>query len=130
MNSLWVNVKNRKKYTRRPPVPTKFKGKNERYFLNEVVKYFTKRGWKAHHHDTNNPRNAWIIGPGFPDLVLAKRFKRKGKIIVKIIWAELKTERGYPNKDQIIWMDLLPKGSTFLWRPSDHKEWKAVARMK
>ena len=126
--SLWANVKNRKKYERRHnKVPVILKNKSERFFLNYVVKYFKKGGWKAHHHDTRNPKNAWIIGPGFVDLVFVKKVKRKGRILTVVLWAELKTERGYPSKEQIVWMNLLPKNRTFLWRPSD---WGEIQQIK
>lgn len=127
--SLWCHVKARK-HKRRPPVPVRFKSKSEKFFLEAVVKHFESKGWKAHHHDTRNPRYAWVIGKGFPDLVLVKRIKRKGRTKVRVLWAELKTEKGYASTDQRKWLDLLPDSTTFLWRPSDWTEIREVARAK
>lgn len=121
--SLWHNVKNSKKHQRRSHlVPARFKKKKERYFVTEIAKEAQNRGCLVHHHDTRNPRNAWLIGPGFPDLVITKKMKRKGRYINVTIWVECKTERGYPTVVQVKWLDTLPKSRTFLWRPSDWKE--------
>ena len=134
LESLWYNVQKKRYQRRHKSVPAFLKGRSEKYFLEKVVKYFEDRGWKAHHHDTNNPRHAWVIGPGFPDLVLVKKVRRRNRktgkyrTVVKIIWAELKTERGYPTATQKEWLDLLPQSNTFLWRPSHWLEIKYIAR--
>ena len=128
--SLWYKVKKRKKYERRSKnVPKKFKGKNEKFFLNYIVRLFKKKGCLVYHQDTRNPKYAWIIGRGFPDLVIAKTFRIKKRRKTIVIFAEVKTERGYPTKDQIIWMDVLPKKRTFLWRPSSHTDIVRISKI-
>ena len=49
-----------------------------------------------------------LIDRGFPDLVLAKEGK--------VIFAELKTEKGAVRKEQKQWLELL---GGVLWRPRD-----------
>lgn len=72
------------------------------------------RGWKVMH-----TRPAWSKGhmatplqgdPGFPDLVIARRF-------YVTLFVELKTEKGKLTPDQENWRLALP--GWHLWRPSD-----------
>ena len=42
--------------------------------------------------------------------------------------AELKLEHTYVSADQKVWLNLLPKTNTFVWRPSDWDEIKRIAR--
>ena len=94
-STLWINIKKDRYKRKKKVVPKMFLRKKEKYFLERVVAYYKRHGWRAHHHDTrNSPRYAWIIGPGFPDLVLVKKVKGR----TKVIWAELKLEKGYPTK--------------------------------
>ena len=53
---------------------------------------------------------------GFPDLVLLRANR--------IIYAELKTERGRLSPDQRVWLDALTEAGCYcyLWRPSDVDE--------
>ena len=127
-DSLWCNVKLRKYKRRHKQVLSRFKGKDEKYFLKLIVKIFKKHKWEAYHHDTFNPKSAWIIGKGFVDLVLVRKVKKNKKIKTIVIFAEVKTEIGYPTKEQKIWLDLFPKDYTFLWRPSDFREIIHVAK--
>jgi hypothetical protein len=66
-------------------------------------------GWRSYHtHDSR--RSA----AGFPDLVLVRR--------ERLIFAELKTERGRVGDAQSEWLDALdaiPGIEVYLWRPSD-----------
>jgi len=71
-------------------------------------------GWIAYH--TYDSRRSQ---PGFPDLVLV-RFPR-------LIFAELKSEKGRVRPEQQMWLDNLKKVrkvGTYLWRPSD---WDTIA---
>lgn len=63
-------------------------------------------------HDNDSRRNR----KGFLDLVLAGH---RGTI-----FAELKSEKGKPTKEQIEWMDRLRESGeeVYLWRPSDWEE--------
>ena len=57
-------------------------------------------------------------GAGWPDLVLVRP--------PRIIFAELKNDRGEVRPAQLEWLDvlrLLPYAEVYLWRPSD---WDAV----
>lgn len=66
-------------------------------------------GWRVYHtHDSRRSE------PGFPDLVLERRRR--------MIFAELKTERGRLSATQREWLDALrsvPGIQVRLWRPSD-----------
>lgn len=84
--------------------------KSEREFQREVIKRAGLFGWLVYH--TRNSRGS---NPGFPDLVLVHRGKRK------VIFAELKTEKGKLSKEQQEWIDALMLSSgdvVEVWRPS------------
>ena len=60
---------------------------------------------------------------GFPDCVLIKP--------PRIIYAELKSEKGQPTSEQYEWLTLLaecPQNEVFLWRPSDFEEIAEILR--
>lgn len=126
--SLWVNIRSKKYVRRKLKPPSMFKGKKERYFLESIVEEFHKHGWLVHHHDTYKPRYAWIIGPGFPDLVLTKKIKRNKRLVTVVLYAEVKLEYGYPSLQQKNWLNRLPRNTTFLWRPSHWKEIGQIAK--
>lgn len=75
-------------------------------------------GWRVHH----NYDSRKSTGAGFPDLVLVQRDQKR------IIYAELKTERGRLSRQQAEWRDdLLAAGQQwYLWRPSDFDDVVAV----
>ena len=126
--SLWINVRDKKYVRRKRKPPSMFNGKKERYFVEKIVEEFQKHGWLVHHHDTHKPRYAWIIGPGFPDLVLTKKIKRKKRLITIVLFAEVKLQYGYPSLKQKNWLNILPRSITFLWRPHDWNEIKLIAK--
>jgi len=82
-------------------------------------------GWLVYH--TLNSRGS---ESGFPDLVLVRG--------ARLVFAELKSERGKVKPDQQVWLDALAvvKGSydetvediveVYLWRPSDWREIEQV----
>lgn len=89
----------------------------EKQLQNAVVKLATYQGWQ-HYHTWNSFRSV----AGFPDLVLAHNDQRR------LIFAELKTEKGKMTNAQTGWLHLLgavtdglPQGrvGVHLWRPSD-----------
>lgn len=68
-------------------------------------------GWQRVYHvfkSRNSPA-------GFPDWVLIRE---------RIVYAELKREKGKPSPEQIRWLDDLVRagGEVYLWRPSDIEE--------
>ena len=92
----------------------------EKDFLRTVVEYAELHGWMVH-HVLEQAHHAKRIGPGFPDLVLAKRNR--------VVFAELKAEKGQLSAVQQEWLAVLRtvRGArTFLWRPSDWPEIEKV----
>ena len=81
----------------------------EKEFMDEVVETAQLGGWLVYH--TYDSRRSQA---GFPDLVMV----RHGRVI----FAELKSEKGRIRPEQQLWLDELMKSDaveTFLWRPSD-----------
>lgn len=87
----------------------------ERGFQQQVVACAHLFGWRVYH--TYDSRRS---GAGFPDLVLVRR--------PRVIFAELKAERGRLTEDQRAWLTALYGCSVerYLWRPSD---WRHVERI-
>jgi hypothetical protein len=104
----------------------------EEGFKNRIIEYAHLKGWLVHHDRPAKTSKGWrtaIQGDeGFPDLVLA----RDGRVI----FAELKSEKGRVSREQRAWMEALPwrvhwpvpqKGgeatrifsAVAVWRPSD-----------
>ena len=82
----------------------------EKRWQADVIAAATMFGW-ACYHTFDSRRSA----AGFPDLVLCRP--------PRLIFAELKTERGRVGPRQQEWIDLLiacPGVEVFTWRPSDH----------
>jgi hypothetical protein len=95
-------------------------------WLTQVVDYAHLRGWLVSHQRPGRTSNGWrtaIQGDaGFPDLVMV----REGRVI----FAELKSQRGRVGEAQKPWLEELAKVSieasnvvVALWRPGD---WEAV----
>tara|TARA_R110000824_G_scaffold116919_2_gene268669 strand:- start:32 stop:346 length:315 start_codon:yes stop_codon:yes gene_type:complete len=71
-------------------------------------------GWRVAHFRKVQTHGRWITavaadGAGFPDLVMAK--------LGRVIFAELKTEKGRLSAEQKLWLKALPE--CVVWRPSD-----------
>jgi hypothetical protein len=80
---------------------------SESQFQAAVVEYAERLGWLAYHtHDSRRSN------PGFPDLVLARRGR--------LIFAELKTEKGRLSTAQVDWLRAIEDASieVYVWRPS------------
>jgi hypothetical protein len=88
---------------------------SERAFQSQVVRYARLAGWAVYH--TYDSRRSQ---PGFPDLVLVRR--------PRIVWAELKSQRGKVTTEQQAWIDELRAcdQEVHVWRPSD---WRTVERV-
>lgn len=87
----------------------------EKEFQAAVVRYAALHGWRTYHtHDSRRSN------PGFPDLVLVKHGR--------LVFAELKTEKGRVSAAQQEWLDALgnvgdPRcdhcADVHVWRPRD-----------
>ena len=89
----------------------------EKDFQGIVVDLAKLHRWLVFHtHDSR--RSA----PGFPDLTMVRRGK--------LIFAELKTEKGPTSIDQKRWLVELQMAHphVYLWRPSDWREIEEVLR--
>lgn len=99
---------------------------SERAFQRAVIRLAEANGWRvAHFRPGMNSRGAWTTAMsgsrarGFPDLVLLRE---------RIVFAELKGEKGRPTPDQTEWIrDLLRANvEAHLWRPSDWSSIEAI----
>ena len=97
---------------------------DEASFQGVVVETARLAGWRcAHFRPGRTQDGGWRTpvtadGAGWPDLVLVRP--------PRIIFAELKNDRGEVRPAQLEWLDvlrLLPYAEVYLWRPSD---WDAV----
>jgi hypothetical protein len=92
-----------------PPQP-------EASFQRQVLDLARLMGFRAYH-----TWNSLHSAAGFPDLVLVRR--------PRVIFVELKSERGKVGDDQWAWLDDLkrcPGVEVHLWRPSDWPEIEKV----
>ena len=81
---------------------------SERDFQAAVVELAHLQGWRTYHtHDSR--RSA----AGFPDLTLARGSR--------LVFVELKSERGRVTSDQRGWLDALGEtpAEVYVWRPAD-----------
>lgn len=88
---------------------------SERDWQSHVCRIAEVKGWKYYHPPDNRPVNGRIqkVVSGFPDLCLIKGSR--------IIFAELKREKGTISLEQQEWIDAI-RGcgiEVFVWRPSD-----------
>ncbi len=86
---------------------------SERAFQRQVVEFAELMGWRTYHTYDSRRSNA-----GFPDLVLVRP--------PRVVFVELKRERGRATRDQDLWAALLracPGVEYYLWKPSD---WDAI----
>jgi hypothetical protein len=93
----------------------------EKDWMRTVLEGFTVNGWWTYHaHDSRRSQ------PGFPDVVAVHAPTKR------VVFVELKTERGRLTADQYDWRDeLIGAGQEwFLWRPSSWAEAEAVMRGK
>lgn len=96
---------------------------SENDFLRQVIEAGHLYGWRiAHFRPSMNQRGQWSTavqadGAGFPDLVMVRGDR--------LIFAELKSEKGKISDRQYDWLQVLTKAKqseVYIWRPSDwHK---------
>lgn len=83
----------------------------EREFQDLVIRLADTCGWLVYHtYDSRRSR------PGYPDLTLVSRKKNR------VVFAELKTQKGHLTVDQQYWGEQLKgisKIEYYLWRPQD-----------
>ena len=82
---------------------------SEKHFLLQVRELARYESWLTYHTHRSTRSE-----PGFPDLVLVRP--------PRVIFAELKTEKGKLSADQEAWLDVLDRCNeveTYLWRPLD-----------
>lgn len=98
---------------------------SERKLQDSVIRRARGRGWKVAHAgkgwvgSAEDGTGSFItpMAPGWPDLTLA----REG---YKLLFMELKTERGELSEDQVFWLALLNRcgARAIVVRPSDLRE--------
>lgn len=91
---------------------------SEKVFRHQVIDLSKLFGWKHYFTWTS------IHSPkGFPDLVLVRE---------RVIFAELKTEKGKITPNQQEWIDALRKANqeVYLWRPSDFDEIARILQIR
>jgi hypothetical protein len=104
----------------------------ERAFERQIIAYAELRGWRVFKdRATNMPRSCKVCkapirtarnAAGLPDLILVRR--------PRVVWAELKSERGKLSDEQRAWlMDLAAcEQEVYIWRPSEWKDLERVLR--
>lgn len=99
---------------------------SERSFQARVVELARLLGWRVYHSRPAMYRSGRWATPlqgdaGLPDLILCKP--------PRLIFAELKREKGKVSHAQQAWLDALSQCNgveVYLWKPSD---WKAIAKI-
>ena len=98
----------------------------EAEFQAAVIDLARRNGWRVHHHHDSRRqvRPGVFVGDrdasGFPDLVAVRGSR--------VVWAELKRERGRLSVAQSAWLrDLEAAGQeVYVWRPVD---WPEIERV-
>lgn len=97
------------------PAPAALPPQPEKQFMAQVIKAARLLGW-AHYHTHDSRRSS----EGFPDLVLTRR--------PRVIFAELKADRGTLTDAQRAWIDELRAcgQEAYIWRP---KHWPNIEKL-
>lgn len=105
------------RYPAVPPATPALAAVTEASWQRTVTDALRVHGWNVF-----ADRVAWRSDAGYPDLT-AVNVKQK-----RVIWVELKTEKGKLSEKQQHWRDLLIEAGQehFVWRPSD---WDAAQRV-
>ena len=111
--------------TRAKQSPTRATEVSESDFQQTVIQLAKLNGWLVYHDRRVQVRRKegseyWTTpmagDPGYPDLTLARRGR--------VIFAELKSEKGKPSDAQLGWLVSLP--NSYVWRPSD---WDSIVEL-
>ena len=99
----------------------------ERDFQTTVVEMARVLGWSVH-GVLEQRKYAKRLSKGFPDLVLARQ--AKAGWWGRVIYAELKSQKGRVSPEQQAWIDLLKAchQEVYLWRPSDMADIERVLK--
>lgn len=99
---------------------------SEKELADTVIGMAYTFGWKIY--------RTWVSihsPAGFPDLVMAREWD-SGRGNGRLIFAELKSQRGKVSPEQQQWLDALaltvPGVEVYLWRPSDLDQIEDVLR--
>jgi hypothetical protein len=101
-------------------VHTLHRSQLEKAFMGQVLELADLHGWLSY-HSYDSRRST----PGFPDLVMVRN--------KTLIFAELKTAKGKPSKEQTKWLEALSQVETVsshIWKPSNWQEIEGVLRRK
>jgi len=98
--------------------------KPEAAFQRAVLAFANLHGWRtAHFRPGLNRRGQWQTavqgdGAGFPDLVLVRE---------RVVWAELKSDRGKVSAEQQEWINALCRAGqeVYVWRPTPG-DWEEI----
>lgn len=97
----------------------------EKQLQRQIVELAKLRGWLVFH-----PYEMRRSTPGYPDLTLLRPGKGVGR--GRLIYAEVKSERGRLREDQKTWLSALAtcgdSVEVFVWRPSDFDEIERTLR--
>src|SRR5262245_37343528 len=93
----------------------------EAELLTQVIQFAKLLGWRVAHFRAGRTLHGWRTavqgdGAGYPDLLLVRRDR--------VVWAELKSQRGVLSDEQQAWIDALRAAGqeVYIWRPSSWRE--------
>jgi hypothetical protein len=94
---------------------------SEAELMSNVVDLARWHNWLTMHITDSRKSNA----VGFPDLVLCHQ--RTGRLL----FAELKSEKGALRPGQVVWLDALRAGGhlAYVWRPADWTSGRIAAEL-
>ena len=92
---------------------------SENVFLDLVIKLAKMNGWRVAHFGTARTKHGGFLTPvqgdgkGYPDLTMVRGDR--------LVFAELKAERGSMEPDQRDWFDALynTAAEVYIWKPRD-----------
>jgi hypothetical protein len=106
----------------RGPLPPR---QTERQWQGQVIELAQLYGWRVAHFRPAQTARGWRTpveadGQGFPDLTMARGSR--------LLFAELKADRGRTSPDQDKWLQALrfTSAEVYVWRPRD---WTDVCRV-
>lgn len=89
----------------------------------QVIEAAQRLGWRVYH--TLDSRGST---PGFPDLVLCREAQGAGRP-ARLVFAELKRERGRLSPTQTAWLAVLRQSAeAYCWFPHDWPEVERILR--